>query len=651
MVRWLYCIILVAMLQSPALAANPLARQGGLELGGHDLGRDGPLRLDGEWEFYWGRLLAPKDFHGPHAPEKNGYLSLPASWNDFKLNGKKIGETGYATFRLRVLPGPGRRELALRLFDIPSACRLWVNGALLAASGRVGTSTATEVPGPSVLLARFPSTGEPLELILQVSNYHSRVGGVTSPILLGDAGAIEAGQVRRWGMALFFIGSLLVMGVYHLVLFSFRRRDVSPLYFGCYCLLWMGSLLASNTGDWSIRLFFPAVPAPLLNMIDAICFFLSVPVGYSFFRSLYPQEFSVRVLRFSQVMAGLFLAVALFFPALTLSRLLPVYYAGAVLQIVYSLAMLLRARIKGREGATFILAGFVILGLVGINDMLYDLRLIPSLFLIPVGMFVFILFQAFALSLRFSRAFSAVERLSGELEQKNVSLETEMAERLGLERKIVMISEEERRSISHNLHDGLCQQLTGARLRCSVLERKLAGAGEDTAELRQLSSLLEESVDHAYNLSRGLWPVEHDPRGMSPSLEELTRRFAESTGIAIEFQQERACVSCANEQITHLYRIAQEALTNAVKHARPSRITVAFTCLGGGGIVTLAVSDNGIGRDRAARSQGGLGLGIMAHRARMIGGSLRIGDAEGGGTVVTCTVPCEAGMTGEERDG
>lgn len=650
MLRLFCCLILAALLHSPAFAAEPLARQGVLELGGHDLDGGGPLRLDGEWEFYWGRLLAPEDFRGPSVPAKTGYLPLPSSWNNVELDGKKLGGAGCATFRLRVLPGPGRRELALRFFDIPSAFRLWLNGSPLAASGRVGTSAATEVPGPSVLVARFPGTGEPFELILQVSNYHSRVGGVTSSLLLGDAGVIEAGQTRRWGVSLFFIGSLLVMGVYHLVLFSFRRRDVSPLYFGCYCLLWMASLLTSNTGDWSIRLFFPALPAALLNMIDVTCFLLSVPVGYSFFRSLYPGEFSVRVLRFSQALAALFLAVALFFPTLTLSRLLPVYYAGASLQIMYSLAMLVRAKTRGREGATFILAGFAILGLVGINDMLYDLRLIPSMFLIPMGMFVFVLFQALALSLRFSRAFSAVERLSGELEEKNVSLETEMAERTRLEREIVMISEEERRSISHDLHDGLCQQLTGARLRCSVLERKLAGAGEDTAELRQLSSLLEESVDHAYNLSRGLWPVEHDPRGMSPSLEELTRRFAESTGIAIEFHQVRACASCANEQVAHLYRIAQEALTNAVKHAHPSRIAVAFDCLGGD-VITLAVTDNGIGRGRAARSQGGLGLGIMAHRARMIGGSLEIGDAEGGGTVVTCTAPCEAGTGDEEQDG
>lgn len=105
---------------------------------------------------------------------------------------------------------------------------------------------------------------------------------------------------------------------------------------------------------------------------------------------------------------------------------------------------------------------------------------------------MFIMSQAFALSLRFSRAFASVERLSVELENKNTALEDEIAERAKLEREIVTVSEEERRRLSHHLHDGLCQQLTGARLRCSVLERKLGPQQTGGDEFAQLTNLLEE---------------------------------------------------------------------------------------------------------------------------------------------------------------
>ncbi len=267
--------------------------------------------------------------------------------------------------------------------------------------------------------------------------------------------------------------------------------------------------------------------------------------------------------------------------------------------------------------------------------------MIRSAYLMEAGMLGFILFQAIALSLRYSKAFSFVEQLSGQLADQNVALEREMAERTRLEREIVNTSEEERRLISRELHDGLCQKLTGARLRFSVLAKKLAGDGAKTEELAPVSSLLEDSVNQAYDLSRGLWPVEYDPRGISPSLEELTRRLAESSGIAVEFSQKRGCEKCANAAVIQLYRIAQEAITNAVKHARPGRIIVGLDCIERKQI-TLIVRDDGIGRSAAAATRGGLGIGIMSHRARIIGGRRSIADAEGGGTVVTCAAPCTA---------
>ena len=120
--------------------------------------------------------------------------------------------------------------------------------------------------------------------------------------------------------------------------------------------------------------------------------------------------------------------------------------------------------------------------------------------------------------------------------------------------------------------------------------------------------------------------------------------LAESSGIAIEFSRKRGCEECPNTGVIQLYRIAQEAITNAVKHARPGRIVVGLDCVERKQI-TLTVHDNGIGRSSAAPTRGGLGISIMSHRARIIGGGLTIADADGGGTLVTCVVPCEAVLT------
>ena len=624
--------------------AVPLARQGVLDLTGVDLQKADPVRLAGAWECYWQQFLAPADFQAGHAVPPPLYLTLPAAWNDTPLNGKKLEAAGYATFRLRILPGKSRQGLTLQLGELNSAYRLWVNGILLVENGLVGKNAAEEIPAQGIHQIRLQSDGQPLELLLQVSNYHHRSGGVIAPIMLGASETLESAQQREWSLALLCIGSLLVMGFYHIGLFFIRKSDRAPLYFGVYSLLWAGSSLTSNATDWAVNLLVTHYPVALLNRFDLLCFVLSLPVGYNFFRTLYPDEFSRLLQQVILVLALLYTGLGLLLPTMVFTSIIPAFYLFAMAMILYCLAMLFRAMRNRREAASLILAGFMVMGATGINDMLYDLQMIRSVYLIHIGMFVFIFFQAIALSIRFSRSFHAVEQLSCELSGKNRDLEDEMAERTRLEREIVNISEEERRSISHQLHDGLCQLLTGVRLHFSSLRRQLSDADRQKPEVAEVSSLLEESVNHAYDLSRGLWPVEHDSNALSPSLEELTRRLAESSGVVIEFNQQRGCQACTNKGVTQLYRIAQEALTNAVKHARASRIAVALQCQNRGEL-TLTVQDDGIGRDLAERTKGGLGMGIMQHRARLINAHLTVADAAGGGTLVSCTIPCDLETT------
>lgn len=620
----------------------PVARRGVIDLSPADAAHIDSVRLDGEWEFYWNRLLSPRDFRGPRAPASAGFLSLPRSWKGFELDGKKLGGAGYATFRLRILPGQGRRDLTLRLGLVNSAYRLWANDELLVENGRIGKNVREELPIQSFQQAWLRIENRPIDLVLQISNYHDREGGVLSSLTLDPPSAPDAGPLKARALTLISIGSLMVMGVYHIFLYAFRTKNAAPLYFGIYCLLWMVFSLFNNANGWPVRMFIGDIPPWLLNRIDLICVVISVPVIYGFLRTLYPGEFSPRLQQAAWTAAALFLLPGLFAPTMTFTSIISLFYVICILLICYMLIMLGKAIRAKREGAFYILLGFAVLGIVSINDMLYDLQVIRSAYLMEAGMLGFIVFQACAMSLRFSRAFTSEERLSRELAEKNEVLEREIVERARLEREIVNTSEEERRRISRELHDGLCQKLTAARLHFSALMRKQGGAGRPAGELTSVSSLLEESVNQAYNLSRGLWPVEYDPHGISPSLEELTRRLSESSGIAIEFSQKRSCENCSNTALIQLYRIAQEAITNAVKHARPGRITVGLACVERTQ-VAMTVRDDGIGRSAATPTGGGLGISIMNHRARMIGGRLTIADADGGGTLVTCVVPCSAG--------
>ena len=637
--EFLTCLFLVGNLCGNAWA-SPLAEKGVIDLRSVDFSQQGVVNLDGEWEFFPEQLLDPETLAVTGQAASSDYLNFPSAWTGLPREGRVLDGHGVATFRLRVLLARSDSDYALRLFDIRSAYRLWLNGKLISAQGVIAENGGSEVVKQTVDLPVFRSDGTPLELVLEVSNHLYRDGGVLSSIQLGSERAIKTGQARQWGISLFFVGGLLIMGCYHLIFFCLRRQSLATLYFGLYCLLWVGNFMASNSSEWAIHLFFPEVPVEILHRFDSFCFFVSVPVGFMFFRALFPEEFSATVLRISQYLGGAFILIALLMPVRLLLEAVPAYYLISVVLIVYSLVQLIRAFRRKREGAGFILVGFLVLGIIAVNDMLYDLNVIRSVYLIHVGIFFFILSQGFALALTFSRAFASVERLSAELEGRNLELEDEIVERTRLEREIVNVSENERRNLSHDLHDGLCQQLTAARLHCSVLERKQAEGLPGAQELARLSGLLEESVDLAYRLARGLWPVELEAQGMRSFLDDFCQRLAETSGIEIKVHQMRACQNCDNEGMIQMYRIAQEAIGNAVKHARASRIEVTLDCAAPDGVLVLSVRDNGVGRKAASPSSGGLGMRIMVHRARMIDGSLEVCDGEGGGTVVVCRIRC-----------
>jgi signal transduction histidine kinase len=430
-------VALLCLCSGCRVSDDPLSRaqQGVVDLSALDLQHAEPIRLDGDWEFYWKQLLTPADFKAGQPTQATGYLALPTAWNDTLSNGKKRESAGYATFRLRILPGQARQELTLQLGELYSAYRLWVNGSLRVENGVIGKNSSEEIPAQAIRQTRLQLDGQPLELLLQVSNYHHRSGGVVAPIRLGATEKLESAQLKQWALALLCIGSLLVMGFYHIGLYGIRKKDRAPLYFGIYSLLWAGSSLTSNATDWAVNLLVDHYSPWFINRFDLICFVLSLPVGYSFFRTLYPAEFSRRLQQITLFVALVATVLGLTLPTMAFTTIVPAFYLFATAMILYCLVMLFRAMRTGREAAVLILAGFLVMGATGINDMLYDLQLIQSVYLIHIGMFIFIFFQAIALSIRFSRSFSAVEQLSDELTDKNRMLEHEMAERTRLEQE------------------------------------------------------------------------------------------------------------------------------------------------------------------------------------------------------------------------
>jgi signal transduction histidine kinase len=216
-------------------------------------------------------------------------------------------------------------------------------------------------------------------------------------------------------------------------------------------------------------------------------------------------------------------------------------------------------------------------------------------------------------------------------------LEHEMLERQRLERALARISDEERRRLGQDVHDGVCQQLTGALLRCQALERRLdRGNAAEAADIAALSCLLEEAIDEAYAVARGLNPLEPEPEALVQALRSLLRRTRETAGTSCEFIASGDTRVADPAAAQHLYRIAQEALSNAVRHAQAGHITVELR--GCENELVLRVEDDGAGMP-AVPANGGMGLGTMAYRAQAMEGVLVVEPSPDGGTRVICQVP------------
>ncbi len=230
-----------------------------------------------------------------------------------------------------------------------------------------------------------------------------------------------------------------------------------------------------------------------------------------------------------------------------------------------------------------------------------------------------------------------VARRTASLRIANEDLHREIIERKRLETEILHISEREQQRIGQDIHDDLGQHLAGISLICDVLRQTLASQNRpEAAAAAEITAMLKNALSLTRSLARGLHPVDYQAGGLISALDELTRRTSAM------FRIDCRC-HCPSEidldptTATHLYRIAQEAVTNAVKHGKATEIDLVLTTNEENTVLT--VNDNGQGIPVLGPNSKGMGLRIMHYRADLVGGKLTTTGRAGGGAEVSCVLP------------
>lgn len=214
----------------------------------------------------------------------------------------------------------------------------------------------------------------------------------------------------------------------------------------------------------------------------------------------------------------------------------------------------------------------------------------------------------------------------------------DVTERKRLEREVLEISDQERRRIGQDLHDGICQHLAGIELMSQVLEQKLAPKSKaDAARAGEIARHVREAIGQTRSLARGLSPVTIETEGLASALEELASSAQKMFGVSCRVEAPHRSPPCAPAAATHLYRIAQEAVSNAIRHGKATHIVIRMES--DPERLLLTVIDNGNGFSQTLPKQNGMGLRIMQHRAGLIGGRLSIEPNVQGGMRVTCSLP------------
>jgi signal transduction histidine kinase len=227
--------------------------------------------------------------------------------------------------------------------------------------------------------------------------------------------------------------------------------------------------------------------------------------------------------------------------------------------------------------------------------------------------------------------------------ERAAKLTAEIATRERLQRELLQISEREQERVGHDIHDSLCQHLTGTALAGQVLAESLQSDSKEADDAFRVVELIEEGIFLARNLARGLNAVELSNNGLTAALSDFAASTSDLFNISCRLECPQPFLVDDMHAAVHLYRIAQEAVGNAIKHGEAKNVTVRLEDSQSGKL--LRVLDDGVGLPPMQINGRGMGLRIMSYRSELIGAKLDVRSQGTRGTVVTCLLPVqEAGL-------
>lgn len=390
----------------------PIPVNGYLDLRDWSFEEDGMVSLTGEWMFCFDDFLETTDWDEDQRPGIQ-YVFVPSNKNTMNQVKPFDENKFFGTMRLVVDLPENNQIYGLKSDIVLSAYELYINDNFAGSVGQVGTNKETSRPSYKILNSYFMPEHNQVELLYHTSDFYFEDCAITAP-QIGLADQIANESKIGVGRDLFLFGMLLTMGLYHIGLYLIRKKDRGPFYFGIFCLMFglrlliVGERILPSTFGFDFMIYSRMAYATVFIGVNALCAFL-----YFTFYELFPK----RYLKVSTYLMVISLVIAVVAPFRYIDLWIIPYAVVGFSLMGYAIIRLIIGVEKGTAFTGWVLFSFVSIVLTFVNDFIYEITLSNHASMIPLGMTVFIMTQAYTLSAKFSNAFSSVEKLSSEKEE------------------------------------------------------------------------------------------------------------------------------------------------------------------------------------------------------------------------------------------
>jgi signal transduction histidine kinase len=636
--------------------------------------------LSGKWEFYWQRLLTPTEFRADatltsEATISPDYIQVPMSWRGQSLGeqtneGKPLPAHGYATYRklLTVSPEYVNVNAALFFRYIDSAFRIWIDGVELEGAGTIGTSRQTEQPDLRMHLFYFTPRSQTVEIVIQVSNYSFREGGIVGEVKWANADVLVRDVFKGIAMQdILFICCFLLLSLYHLIVYFSRRTDASFLWLGLLTL-WMG-LRAFLLSEYLVHLLFPFITWEQIIRIEYIVETFVMISLMMFFHVMYPKDAHRLALWLTMTYSALLLVYLIVTPTEQFTSTLLYHWLGYVLILIYYFVYLgIVTVIRRREGAALNALGLTIIAAAILNDVLYYVGILSTAPLSSLAFLTFFFIQAINIAFKYSHLFRSNLRLTTELE----GIVAEQTEELRQSNEQLLQFDDQRTKLLENIAHDLGSPIAGLQTHIYILENSETEA-EQQARVLQLMKMnvqnLKRQAEDLYDLTgvgrnadalelqtmtiQQLWqrilPFFEEKQGWG----QIELQFGDVSGAGQAGHENHSEASMLNVNLTGVLRVVQNYLDNAIKFSLQEPCPVRIDYRVRGDMLEFSLTDFGKGIradelphvfERFYKGDGnrkgiGLGLAIVKESIERQGGTVAVQSEEGKGSTFLFTLP------------